>query len=242
MIEKVRVHEIAKELGIASKDVLDKAKKMGLEVKSAQSVVTMEEAEGLANYIMNGEPAAAAPVTEPKVAKKTNSDTPKQETSTVDVAAEVNTPNKPEEATALKNESVTLEIVEETKKDTLKIIEPVESKIKKSGLKIVKKKIVVPEVKESFQKVEKQAPSVSSYGKISAEVLEELAQKKKAKQQSGAAPTRKQDQGIKIDIFGGSMAELSMDMDDQVVLLDLNETQRAPLEPEEVRKPRAPKP
>ena len=27
MIEKVRVHEIAKELGIASKDVLDKAKK-----------------------------------------------------------------------------------------------------------------------------------------------------------------------------------------------------------------------
>ena len=44
MIEKVRVHEIAKELGIASKDVLEKAKKMGLEVKSAQSVVTMEQA------------------------------------------------------------------------------------------------------------------------------------------------------------------------------------------------------
>jgi len=32
MSEKVRVHEIAKELGIASKDVLEKAKKMGIDV------------------------------------------------------------------------------------------------------------------------------------------------------------------------------------------------------------------
>ncbi len=55
MTEKVRVHEIAKELGIASKDVLDKAKKLGFEVKSAQSVVTIKQAESLANYIMNGE-------------------------------------------------------------------------------------------------------------------------------------------------------------------------------------------
>jgi len=245
MIEKVRVHEIAKELGIASKDVLDKAKKMGLEVKSAQSVVTMEEAEGLANYIMNGEPAAA-PVLEQKPAKKTNSDTPNIETPIK--KEDVNSPVAPTESKIVHKEEADATIVlgtlpeEESKKDVLKIIEPGESKIKKSGLKIVKKKIVVPEVKESFQKVEKQTPSVSSYGKISAEVLEELAQKKKAKQQSGSANARKQEQGIKIDIFGGSMTELSMDMDDQIVLLDLNETQRAPLEAEEVRKPRAPKP
>ncbi|MBU4109452.1 translation initiation factor IF-2 N-terminal domain-containing protein, partial [bacterium] len=226
MIEKVRVHEIAKELGIASKDVLDKAKKMGLEVKSAQSVVTMEEAEGLANYIMNGEPAAA-PVVEAKPAKKINSDTQKIETpatkddgSTQVIAKEEKAVKADDLNTTTVSGSAT---EEEPKKDTLKIIEPNISKIKKSGLKIVKKKIVVPEVKESFQKIEKQKPSVSSYGKISAEVLEELAQKKKAKQQSGSANARKQEQGIKIDIFGGSMTELSMDMDDQVVLLDLNE-------------------
>ncbi|MDD2790086.1 MAG: translation initiation factor IF-2 [Sulfurimonas sp.] len=242
MIEKVRVHEIAKELGIASKDVLDKAKKMGLEVKSAQSVVTMEEAEGLANYIMNGEPASAAPVAEPKVAKKTNSDTPKKETPAAEITTDVIASSKQEDETSVKKESTTVETIEEVKRDTLKIIEPVASKIKKSGLKIVKKKVVVPEVKESYKRVEKQAPNVSSYGKISAEVLAELAQKKKAKQQTGPSSARKQEQGIKIDIFGGSMTELSMDMDDQVVLLDLNETQRAPLEPEEVRKPRAPKP
>ena len=58
MIEKVRVHEIAKELGIASKEVLAKASDMGIEVKSAQSTLTMEQAEGLANFIMNGEQPA----------------------------------------------------------------------------------------------------------------------------------------------------------------------------------------
>lgn len=54
MTEKVRVHEIAKELGIASKDVLKKASKINIEVESAQSTVTMEQAEFLMNYIMDG--------------------------------------------------------------------------------------------------------------------------------------------------------------------------------------------
>ena len=54
-MEIVKVYDIAKELGLASKDVLIKASKMGLNVKSAQSSMTMEQAEFLANYIMNGE-------------------------------------------------------------------------------------------------------------------------------------------------------------------------------------------
>jgi translation initiation factor IF-2 len=32
------------------------------------------------------------------------------------------------------------------------------------------------------------------------------------------------------------MAEVSMDMDDQITLLDLNATERAPLEPEQPKK------
>ncbi|OHE05209.1 translation initiation factor IF-2, partial [Sulfurimonas sp. RIFOXYB12_FULL_35_9] len=63
--------------------------------------------------------------------------------------------------------------------------------------------------------------------------------KKKAKQTSGA---KKQEQGIKIDIFGGSLSEVSMDMDDQVVLLDLNATERKEIVPEEPRKPKIAKP
>ncbi|WP_373000538.1 translation initiation factor IF-2 [Sulfurimonas sp.] len=263
MIEKVRVHEIAKELGIASKDVLEKAKKMGLEVKSAQSVVTMEQAEGLANFIMNGEVAAEPAKPAEKTPTKAKSDTPKQEetpeveekpvekkatkeveeapkTETVkeEVSKQEETPK--EEVTIVETKEEPSAEVKEDKKSPLKVVIPVVTRqIKKTGLKIVKKK--KPKVEETYSAPEKQAPTVSSYGKVSAEVLEELAQKKKSKQGS-AAPTRKKESGKKIDIFGGAMSEVSMDMDDQVTLLDLNSTERAPLPVEEPRKPRAPKP
>ena len=246
MIEKVRVHEIAKELGIASKDVLDKAKKMGLEVKSAQSVVTMEQAEGLANYIMNGgENEVSAP--EPVVVKKVNSDTPKKEETPIIENVVIETPEKTvmpleEKVVAAvdvaKNESKTPAVAKE--EGGIKVVTTVQSPlVKKSGLKIVKKKKPVIVEKENYNLPQKQA-SISSYGKMSAEVLEELAKKKKSSSKQGS--TTKKEQGVKIDIFGGSLSEVSMDMDDQVVLLDLNATERAPLPAEEIRKPRAPKP
>nr|WP_207563129.1 translation initiation factor IF-2 [Sulfurimonas aquatica] len=261
-MEKVRVHEIAKELGIASKDVLDKAKKMGLEVKSAQSVVTMEQAEGIANYIMNGddEPEVApAKPTVKKVKSETSNaavETPKEDTKKiVEEKVEETPPVKAVEKTQEAKVEV-VEAVEATEKveakaeikekeeapksatSGIKVVTPtIRPGLKKSGLKIVKKK--KPKVEENFSLPQKQA-SVSSYGKMSAEVLEELAQKKKNKSSSSNA--RKQEQGKRIDIFGGTMSDVSMDMDDQVVLLDLNSTERAPLPAEEQRKPRAPKP
>ena len=259
MTDKVSVKEIADELGISSKDVLEKAKNMGMEVKAAQSKVTMEEAENLANYIMNGEPTStpepvkAAPK---KAASKETPNTPTPEEvketavaveseTKVDVKTEAAVETKADEKQDTSTQTAKEEqapVKEEVKKaapkSTLKIVQPKSvSGIKKSGLKIVKKK--KPKVEENYNLPTKQA-SVSSYGKMSAEVLEELAQKKKSKQSSRTAS--KQEQGKRIDIFGGAMADVSMDMDDQVVLLDLNSTERAPLPPEEQRKPRAPKP
>jgi translation initiation factor IF-2 len=256
MTEKVRVHEIAKELGIASKDVLEKAKKMGLEVKSAQSVVTMEQAEKIANYIINGEPAAAA-TKAPKVVKKekidTKSDTPKEETSsdtkTAEKSVEEDSSKSEEEKKSDDSQDTKVVTKEETQeasepqkkekaKSTLKVVQPiVRPAIKKSGLKIVKKKRPKEEV---YSAPAKSAGSVSSYGKMSQEALDELSRKKRSVRKDAPAP--KKDQGVKLDIFGGSLAEVTMDMDDQVVLLDLNSTERAPLVPEAPRKPRTPKP
>lgn len=252
MIEKVRVHEIAKELGIASKDVLKKATDMGIEVKSAQSTVSMEQADSLMNYIMNGESSEAAPQEAKKETKKADSDTTKE------------TPEKTKEEKAPEKEEAPHKKVEEQKSDKKEEkatkeqepIKPIKEKeekkdsktndvppgivpgkqIKRAGLKIVKKK--KPKVEEKIDLPKKQ-PTVSTYGKISAEVLEELAKKKKPKT---SKEIKKQDQGTKIDIFGGSMTDVSMDMDDQVVLLDLNSTERAKLPVEEPRKPRPPKP
>ena len=250
MIEKVRVHEIAKELGIASKDVILKATEIGIEVKSAQSVVTMEQADGLMNFIMNGESATPASPSTPKKAKsdtqKTESEIPVQEVKEIDTKVKEPEPVKQEEKETSK---VEVNKKEEEANKTPKVETKVQKKkptgprpvivpqIKKSGLKIVKKR--KPKVEENYSIPTKQA-SVSSYGKMSAEVLEELAQKKRSRASSSTA--RKQEQGKKIDIFGGSMADVSMDMDDQVTLLDLNSTERAPLPVEEPRKPRAPKP
>ena len=59
MIDKVRVHEIATELGIKSKEVVDKAIEMGIDVKTASSSVSMEEAEKIMNFVMN--PASFTP-------------------------------------------------------------------------------------------------------------------------------------------------------------------------------------
>ncbi len=42
---KVKIHEIAKKIGLASKEVLDVANKLKIEVKSHMSGVSEEEAE-----------------------------------------------------------------------------------------------------------------------------------------------------------------------------------------------------
>jgi len=266
MTDKVSVKEIADELGIASKDVLDKAKSMGLEVKAAQSKVTMEEAEKIANYIMNGEEEKPASTPKPKTVKA-KIDTPKEETPSEVKEVEAKSVAAPEAKAEVKTEEVVVSKEEAPKEETSKEETPKESEkveetpvkevvkekkstsllkvvtptlrpgLKKSGLKIVKKKR--PKIEENYNLPQKQA-SVSSYGKMSAEVLEELAQKKRSKQSSRTAS--KQDQGRRMDIFGGAMSDVSMDMDDQVTLLDLNSTERAPLPAEQPRKPRPPKP
>jgi len=260
MTDKVSVKEIADELGIASKDVLEKAKSMGIEVKAAQSKVTMEEAEKIANYIISGDEVKETP--KPKVVKrkKAPADAPKETSTQEEVVSEKEKPVVQEEVKEVAQEKipteqaekpaaeeVVAEKVEEKQPEpkapkksasTLKVVTPkIKPGLKKSGLKIVKKK--KPKVEENYNLPQKQA-NVSSYGKMSEEVLAELAQKKKNKQSNKSVS--KQVQGTKLDIFGGSMADVSMDMDDQVTLLDLNATERAPLPVEEPRKPRTPKP
>ena len=282
MTEKVRVHEIAKELGITSKDVLKKASEINIEVKSAQSTVTMQQAEGLMNFIMNGtlESVTATPEPAKKQLKTANSDTSKKEETPKEETKEIleqkdekvarsakkevikqepaekkvfkekaeQKQTKPqqtqkEETSKVKKTSETKETKKpakaeaKEKKTLLKVVQPAPARqIKRSGLKIVKKK--KPKVEENI-KIPKKDIKVSSYGKMSTEVLEELSKKKKTKQ---TVTAKKQAQGVKMDIFGGSMSDVSMDMDDQVVLLDLNSTERATLVIEEPKKPRVPRP
>jgi translation initiation factor IF-2 len=246
MSDKVRVSEIAKELGIGSKEVVEKAQTMGLDsVKTASNSVSMEEAEKIVNFIMNGTPP---PAPEPKVrvvkkaavsekeevdeAKKAPAAEEAQETETAASASEKGTEETP--AAPKANESKAITIDEGIKHP--KTVQP----IKRTGLRIKKKNRPAPAAEAQASK---ESAKVSSYGKLNADVLEELAQKKKQKKASRTATQRKQS-GTSLDIFGGSMSDVSMDYDDdEVVLLDLSEaTQDKPKLPEEQQRPREKKP
>ena len=221
MMDKVRVHEIAKELGINSKEVVDKAAAMGLNVKTASSSVSIEEAEQIMNYIMSGASAeAAAPKTAAKPAPK------KEEApAAAEPEAKVESPVAAEETKAPESGIQTAEA------------EPQ----KRSGLKIVKKKRPVEEEATVLQR-EERAAAVSQYGKLSAEAQREL-EAKKAKKAQSSVPVQKKEQGVKLDIFGGDISDVSMDYEDeQVVLLDFSDL-NAKVEPEEEpQKPKEKKP
>ena len=102
MSDKVKVSEIATELGIKSKEVVDKATEMGIEVKAANSSVSMEEAEKIMNFIMN--PTSFTPPKPKPVIKKA----PKKEPEPV-----------AEEASEPKEEK-TVQQAPETKEETPK--------------------------------------------------------------------------------------------------------------------------
>ena len=259
MSEKVRVHEIAKELGIDSKEVVTKASEMGLVVKSASSSVSMEDAEKIANFIINGAPApkTAKPKITVKKAVKEEATAQSEETAVEEKTAAVveENPASTSAPKSVEKEATPVAVKtpepvakkEETPKETVKpvVAKPkigpkVVAPLKRSKLKIVKKKKPRIDPNATAASASAAALKVSSYGKVSEDVLKELQDRKARKRNKGGAS--KQSAGQSMDIFGGSMSDVSMDYaEDQVVLLDLKEIDKvAPKE--EPRKPRQPRP
>ena len=93
-MDKVRISEVAQELGIETKEVLAKAKELTLPAKAANSAITIADAEVLANYILTGK--APAGLKKPK-AKAT---VQKKEQEAPAPAAEEAQPSKKEETPA----------------------------------------------------------------------------------------------------------------------------------------------
>ncbi|HLD23488.1 MAG TPA: translation initiation factor IF-2 [Sulfuricurvum sp.] len=221
MMDKVRVHEIAKELGINSKEVVDKAAAMGLNVKTASSSVSIEEAEQIMNYIMSG---ASTETSTPKPSPKT---TVSEEAPIVSAVVEESIPTASAAVAEVK--------VENSEESVVEIEVP-----KRSGLKIVKKKR--PQEEEFVAPIRHENINISSYGKLSEQAQRELEAKRAKKGQStSSAPVQKKDQGVRLDIFGGGISDVSMDYEqDQVVLMDFNDLGSLP--PEEEQKPKEKKP
>ncbi|WP_418186220.1 translation initiation factor IF-2 [Aliarcobacter vitoriensis] len=69
MSDKVRVFEIAEEAGSTSAEVMQKAKELGIDLKTAQATVTFEDAEEITQYIMTGKSSRLKKVSTPKIVK-----------------------------------------------------------------------------------------------------------------------------------------------------------------------------
>ena len=183
MSEKVRVHEIAKELGIDSKEVVVKAAEIGLDIKTASSSVSMNDAEKIANYIINGAPApkpATPKVTVKKAAKKDDDDLKSEEKAASEkpaekaqekTAAAVKTETAADAVSEKSAEPAPKESADETKPAAEKSANgpKVMAPIKRPGLTIVKKKKPKVEKVDNAASASAAALKVSSYGKVSEE-------------------------------------------------------------------------
>ncbi|MBS9782591.1 MAG: translation initiation factor IF-2 [Arcobacter sp.] len=161
MSDKVRVYEIAEEAGATSSEVIAKAKDLNIELKSAQSAVSFEDAEEITNYIMTGKSAkitkkatVVKKTTKKVIEKKEKEDTPtKKDTKEVEVKEKVKIEeevnSKISEKTKVekspkKSEKVEDNVKKVEVKDEAEKVEEKKAKSnrivpKRRGLKIVKK-------------------------------------------------------------------------------------------------------
>ncbi len=242
-MDKVRIHEIAKELGIKSKEVVEKAKDLGVEAKSANSAVTPETAERLVNFIMSGDrgedkitPAAPAKEKpkeeekkEPKQPKEKKAPTPSKK-STQEVKKQTST--KKEQTTTQAEQPKAEEKVEKEIEKPLKSESKKEEKTekpketlatasikKRRGFVIVKKKRVEkPKDKPTIQK--------STTDKLDYEMPKAFdeASKKKKKVKKVKKTSPKKDNSAQMDILADrELSEVQLELiSDMVVLPDFS--------------------
>jgi len=240
MSDKIRIHEVAKELGIKPKEVVDKALDMGLSVKTASSSIALEDAQTLMNFIMTGTMpgAASKPETKkkPTVVKKSEKSEPKvspekSEEAQKPVATEKESPKEsvvPTTQNEQKSEVQKSEVQNASSQEAKAEVKPDRIK-KKKGLTIVKKRRPAPveqAPRESARSFEKNLSDLSdaelagNYGKLSQEAIEER-QNRKAKKSHHMA--HKQDHGKEIDLGRGFSDFKEVIEEDQVELLDFRD-------------------
>ena len=245
-MDKVRITEIAKELGMKNKEIVDKAIDLGLDVKGHSSSISTEDAEKLMNYVLSGENAQASkPSPQPKAPEI-------KKVEVVETPAVVEKPKAPEvvvpKTKTLKEKeleagqsvkahkeiapkTVTEPLAEDEDEDMEDKLDPTNVR-KRRGLVIVKKKR--PDVKE-VEAEEKPSPS-SFYGSrentpsrsmesMFASTTNNSAELQKKKKKLKKVPAEKKANAEKLDIaLNIEMADTNIDTEeeDMIVLPDLN--------------------
>ena len=229
-MEKVRLGDVANEVGKKAGDAFKIAKEMGLNVKTASSSITMEEAGWLLEYMTTGvNPIPARQQETNKKPKKgtktTNTDakavTKKEKKVTKEKASKKEKqvePKQPKQEKKTKKEKVAgEEVATQDSKETLQSPAPTEPK---KGLRIVRKnKSPEPEPK----KEESKKPTLS-YKELLADSADEEYKKHKKEKPKSKVAHKHTDQKMNI-LDDRDIAFDYDDEQDEIMLFDLNETQ-----------------
>lgn len=235
---KVKIMDIANEMGYPNKEVIQKANELGLDVKVANSSVSEEEAAGIYEYIQTGiipeifktkldakkAPAPKKEAIKKEEPKKSQKTSPKVEKAPKESKAQKAVKPEKIEIVPAKEESKI-----EPKKEEKSI--PDANLSKRRGLVIVKKKKEQSSFQEEIQ--------TETRGKVNEHIdLKDIFSNpqpldKKPKKSKKAAPVSKKDSTQKMDLLAGNdFSDISLDDEDVVVLPDFNENISQPkLEP-----------
>lgn len=236
MSDTVRVYEIAEEAGASSQDVIAKAKDLGIDLKSAQTAVSYEDAEEITNYILTGKSkklkqSVPAKVEKEKViGKELEKAVEKEEIPNIEVKKPevkkvvISKPIQKTPVTNLEDNKT------QSKEEDNKIIP------KRKGLVIIKKKTPREEniIENNFDNNQEKKPtkSLSDIFGPDDSKKEELRQRpaseifsQKAKKEKKKTPIRAHEHGKKIEVIKADNEFRSSDdslLGEEIVLLDMD--------------------
>ncbi|OCL88305.1 translation initiation factor IF-2 [Arcobacter porcinus] len=223
MSDKVKVFEIAEEAGSNSAEIMQKAKELGIELKTAQASVSFEDAEEIMQYILTGKSKRIKEeVVTPKKVKK---EEPKTETK----------------VEAKQEEIVKSEIKKDIKEEKANINDEQDNSVKvmpkRKGLVIIKKrrdseldnKTVEKDITVN-KKIQKPLSEIFNDDKISQDKITKVdrkveAQQVKVKKEKKRTPLKAQEHGKKIEVLKEDNEFRSSDdslLGEEVVLLDMD--------------------
>ncbi|MBS4235752.1 translation initiation factor IF-2 [Campylobacter vulpis] len=214
---KVRIHEIAKELGYDSKDIIQKANELGLDIKTASNAVEPEIAAGIYEYIQT----KTIPAIFKKEEKKTSKNLKKEEKPKAIKAKKEIKKEEPKEEVKEKVTPPKEKVEEEIKEEKSESQSLAGATLaKRRGLVIVKKKKDEQEFKKEEQKPSTPAAERPSLSMIFSNTDENLKKKKKEKK---AFVATKKESVEKMDFLESQdFGDISLDDEDEVVLPDFS--------------------
>ncbi len=219
---KIRIHEIAKELGYDSKEIIEKANELGLGIKTASNAVEAEIAAVIYEYIQTGKipEAFKKNIPEKKFKKENNIKEQEERKQTENILSEL---KKSQQESVKKGEVLKENENKEPKQENL------EDKpqslasatlAKRRGLVIVKKK---KDEEMRIKKEESKIPSNEEHVSLKTMFFNTHENLKKKKKEKKPFVATKKESAEKMDFLEGhDFGDISLDDENEVVLPDFS--------------------